>query len=423
MAPRLPDRYEIQVRLGRDGDVEEWLATDRSLDRPVLVRILESSADTVRRGEFLASVRAAAAAHHVGLSEVYAVGTPDNPYSVLEWHGGVSLGDRLRAGETVDVTAFLEQGPKLAAALAALHDSGAIHGAIDPAAIGFAGNQPAKLGAFGRRARYDSPGDDTAALAATLRTAVTGEDIPEIRPSHVAEGLPPAVDTIIADAEDGRLGAGTLAAQLRALPPFQPARTRSTWSWRWSIVGAVLVVLALAISAVGATIDVDPESPFLFPAVPEGESRSTRPTLTALPLQAPSLPAEVAPLEPAEFPDVDSLTALLDTSGSTRWSTGDYFEQLDPSEPGLAIGFTLDGVAARAELSGSAGTGYRLLWSPDDGEEATAETVWTGTLLEGTNVARLPVRRGGLWVLELTRLPEIADGRFAAELSTVRFLE
>jgi hypothetical protein len=31
MPPRIPDRYRMNVRLGADGDIEEWLATDENL--------------------------------------------------------------------------------------------------------------------------------------------------------------------------------------------------------------------------------------------------------------------------------------------------------------------------------------------------------------------------------------------------------
>ena len=37
MPPRLPERYRLNIRLGSDGDIEEWLAQDESLDRPVLI--------------------------------------------------------------------------------------------------------------------------------------------------------------------------------------------------------------------------------------------------------------------------------------------------------------------------------------------------------------------------------------------------
>ena len=50
MPPRLPDRYSLEVRIGRDGDVEEWLATDTELDRPCLVRVLGPESTKNRRG-------------------------------------------------------------------------------------------------------------------------------------------------------------------------------------------------------------------------------------------------------------------------------------------------------------------------------------------------------------------------------------
>ena len=64
MAPRLPERYQTQVRLGRDNDVEEWLATDRTLDRPVLIRVLSSEASVTRRTTFLERNRLAASVPH-----------------------------------------------------------------------------------------------------------------------------------------------------------------------------------------------------------------------------------------------------------------------------------------------------------------------------------------------------------------------
>ena len=60
MPPPIPERYRLEVRLGRDHDIEEWLGTDLNLDRPVLIRILGPEADSKRRAEFLAVVRAAA---------------------------------------------------------------------------------------------------------------------------------------------------------------------------------------------------------------------------------------------------------------------------------------------------------------------------------------------------------------------------
>ncbi len=54
MPPRLPDRYSLNVRLGRDRDIEEWLATDEQLDRPVLIRFLPPDASPERIEAFFA---------------------------------------------------------------------------------------------------------------------------------------------------------------------------------------------------------------------------------------------------------------------------------------------------------------------------------------------------------------------------------
>ena len=62
MPAAIPDRFKLEMRLGRDGDIEEWLATDTSLDRPVLVRSLGPESDSDRRSEFVDRVSAAAKA-------------------------------------------------------------------------------------------------------------------------------------------------------------------------------------------------------------------------------------------------------------------------------------------------------------------------------------------------------------------------
>ena len=426
MAPKLPERYETRVRLGRDGDAEEWLATDTSLDRPVLVRILESTADEDRRRDFIAATRAAAAAHHVGLAEVYGVGSMENPYAVLEWHGGVSIADRLRAGETLSVSEFLTNGPRLASGLAALHETGAVHGALDTAAIGFAGGQPAKLGAFGRRQRYEGATEDTAALAVALRVAVTGSDISGVRPSQVAEGLPYAVDAILMDAETGAINAATLAASLRAQRPEEVAEPRSAWSWRWTSVSAGLIVAALLLSAAAIAMDIDPESPFLFPAVPADVTAPT-PVVGQAPTSFDSraLDATAVGYDPSGdvFPNDDDLIMILDGSRSTSWRTDTYIGPLSDIKPGIGVVFTVAGTPRFVEIVATPGTRYEMMWAPElqDGIEDW-ERFFSGSILEGANNVRLPQRARGSWLLWLTGLPEGDGERFYTEVAAVSFL-
>ena len=138
MPPRLPDRYRLNVRLGADGDVEEWLATDEQLERPVLIRFPGPDAEPDRAEEFLAPVRSAAATSHPHVQKVFAAAPLDtSAYSASEWDGAVTVADRLEAGETIPVAEYLPNAAGLVGGLATFHDAGGVHGAIDTSAIRF----------------------------------------------------------------------------------------------------------------------------------------------------------------------------------------------------------------------------------------------------------------------------------------------
>jgi serine/threonine protein kinase len=428
MAPRLPERYEAHVRLGRDGDIEEWLAGDTSLDRPVLVRVLDPAATPERRQRFIAAVRAAAQAHHVHLADVYAVGSPDDPYSVLEWHGGVTLADRLAAGEAFPADEFLANAAGLADALGALHAGGGIHGRIDASAIGFAASHPAKLGAFGRDAPHATAAEDTRALATALRASVTGTDDPGVAPSQVAGGLPATVDLALGDAERGAIDARRLSALLHAIPFQAPRLGAGAWSWSWLVLSAGLIVAALLIAIAGRAIDVDPDSPFLYPAAPPPAPASTSPPTTVEPPPDDSgdrIPAQARVYDPegdGTERDAD-VGRMLDGNPATSWSTERYFSPLSSVKGGVGVIFTLAERPAMVELVASPGTRYELAWAetvPDrvDGWETTG----SGTILDGANRVQLPERDGGIWLLWLTDLPESGEGEFTAQVSEVRFL-
>jgi hypothetical protein len=432
MAPRLPDRYATQVRLGRDGDIEEWLATDTSLDRPVLVRLLDDEAPRIRRTGFILSVRAAARAHHAHLSEVYAVGTEDDPYSIVEWHGGVSIADRLAAGDPFPVTEFLSNAAGLADGLAVLHAAGAVHGAIDASAIGFSSAHPAKLAAFGRHSPAGSVGRDVRDLAATLRIAVTGNDVAGIRPSQVAEGLPPAVDSVLAAGESGQLDAAGLAAGLRAIPyqPFERASGR--WSWRWLVITGTLLLTALLVAFAGRAIDVDPDSPFLFPAAPAPTTPTVATTTTPATTDPPTtvvgdvraLATTITVYDPeGDGTERDSeVRAAIDGDPDTGWRTERYFSPLPLLKAGVGVTFTVGGSPASLELLALPDVDYEIRWADEipailDGWQA----ITSGTSTQDAAVLELPEREGGVWLLWLTDLPEISDGEYRAVIYEVTF--
>ncbi len=431
MAPRLPDRYQTQVRLGRDGDVDEWLATDSALDRPVLVRALDPSAGEERRAEFIADIRAAAAVSHIHLAKVYEVGIEGAPYAMMEWNGGVSVADRLRSGDTLPVHEFLPNAAGLADGLAALHQAGVVHGAIDPGAIQFSAAHPAKLGAFGRAAADPSPRSDTMAMASTLRHALTGTITAGVRPSQVVEGLPRSVDDAISAAESGTLDAAGLAAALRAAPYHPPDQARSGWSWQWVYPAAGLLVVAMTVVVAGLAIDVDPDSPFLFPATPQEPGTDPQPaedeTVTPPPAagEGTVIPTAATSFDPfgdnlAEREDVVPL--VHDGDLGTEWRTERYFVPIDSVKPGVGIRFTPEDSPGRVDIVGDSGTSFELRWAdgaPDDID--SWETLATGTLVPGTATLQLPRRPGGEWLLWLVSLPENTDGEFVAAISEVSF--
>ncbi len=431
MAPRLPERYQTQVRLGRDNDVEEWLATDQTLDRPVLVRILSSEASPTRRTTFLERNRLAASVPHQHLVDVFAVGDDESTYAILEWNGGVSIRDRLAAHETLPVAEFLPNAAGLADGLAALHGAGVIHGAIDPGAIQFSAAHPAKLGAFGRPGRWITPQQDTAALATALRASLTGSESPGIRASQVAEGLPRAVDAALDSAEQGHFGSADLAAALRAIPSAPAKSARSGWSWGWLIPAAVLVLAAVAVATAGLALDTDPDSPFLFPATPSPTTTVAPPeaetaTTTVPPLDDDQvlLPATAAVLDPfGDGSEHDRDVALLaDGDEATSWRTESYFAPLPLLKPGVGVVFTVAAKPATVDVIGSAGTRYTIAWAPSsDLSRADYEDVVAGELRDGTTRMQLTERDGGVWLLWFTDLPEQEEGVYYTVINEVRF--
>jgi serine/threonine protein kinase len=241
------------VRLGRDGDIEEWLATDLHLDRPVLVRLLGPEVDSDRRAGFLVAVGEAAQVSHPYLAPVFAAEEVEGgAYYVTEWTGGVTLSSRMAAGETIDPSEFLVGATGLASALTTLHRAGVVHGAIDPGAISYRLGSPPRLGAFGRHRRHASAAADVIALASALEQGLTGRRPGGAPPSQVMDGMPPGLDAVLDAAQRGELTASGLATRLAELPPkTEPPPPDPAWARRGIKWALILVVAALALIATG----------------------------------------------------------------------------------------------------------------------------------------------------------------------------
>lgn len=428
MPPGIPDRYELNVRLGADGDIEEWLATDRRLERPVLIRFPGPDADAHRVAQFLVPIRAAATTSHPHVQTIFAAAEIDHSaFAVAEWDGAVTVADRLKAGETLPIAEYLPNASGIAAGLAAFHANGGIHGAIDTSAIHFSAAHPARLAGFGRVPITMTAEGDTAALAGVLRIAITGSDSPAVRPSHVAEGIPASVDTSLAAAENGVLDAAGLADALSTASLHRGLRTDHSWSMKPLALFSLVTIVLLALSVVGLAIDVDPDSPFLYPAAP-AEQPPDAPPSTAPATDAPtegSIAAVATVYDPfGDGAENDEMvSAALDGDSTTAWETEPYPNSLDETKEGVGIVLEPQVSIGAIEISGTPETQFTVAWNatlpdiPDEWNRIGSAQIFTGT-------TRLDVaaREKGFWLIWITSLPELPDGSFGASISEIRLL-
>ena len=427
MPPRLPDRYRLNIRLGSDGDIEEWLAQDENLDRPVLIRYLAPESTPDRHRAFLEAVQAAAGLTEIHLQKVFAAGeTTASAYSVSEWDGGVTIADRLRVGEGLPVEEFLPNASGLCLALARFHDAGGIHGAIDISAVHFSAAHPAKLGAFGRQRRWSDPEEDTMAMAEVLRSAITGTEDPAVFPSQVIDGIPTSVDSALESGIRGNLDARSLATALGSVTYDAPAEVAEPKPWRaLALFGAIVILISL-LGAVGLAADFDPDSPFLYPVGGETVDPESRPP--AEPLRenpGPGLSATAAVYDPfGDGTESDEAVVLvLDSNRATVWVTETYSRPIREFKDGVGILFVVDGSPSDMFVTGSPGTTFVVGWAqavPDDALDW--EHIARGTLQASETRIQLPARLGGTWRLWLTGLPERGDGTFQSRISEVRFV-
>jgi hypothetical protein len=439
MPPPLPDRFSLEVRLGRDGDIELWLARDTSLDRPVEIRFLGPDTGHDRRRRFLSSVRDAAAVSHPHFTSVYTAGeVPDGVYAVSEWTGAISFADRLASNETIPVEEFLPNASGLAEALTALHAEGIVHGAIDTGALFHAVAHPAKLGGVGRIPRTSTAIDDVRSLAAALEEGLTGQPPGGPPPSEVVDALSPAVDRILHDAQAGLLTARAFANELSAAPtPKPPPPESPRFSRRLLMVATILVAAAVSLIMVGRLLVADTGSPILVPDSPQPAATPVTTVATTL-VDRPAGSADGSDdaLEPVDVLEVaafdpfgeqeendDRIPALVDGDPDTSWRTERYRDPLPALKPGVGLVFAVGDEARRASFGGiTRGVHYELRWSESMNDDIDEwERIAGGETISTELDVQLPNRDAGRWLLWLTDLPEASDGGHLAEIAEVRF--
>ncbi|HSJ35630.1 MAG TPA: protein kinase [Acidimicrobiia bacterium] len=435
MPVALPERFSLEVRLGRDGDLEEWLATDGSLDRPVLIRMLGPESEIERRSAFVTAVQEASKVSHPHLAAVYLVEkTEDGAYSVSEWTGGATLRSRLEAGDTIEPDEFLPNAAGLAAALGALHEAGVVHGGIDLEAITYTVAHPAKLGAFGRRARGATAHDDVRSLSEALEQGLTGSPPGTTPPSEVIDGLSPDVDRILREGRRSTIGGRALSEAFAGAPtPRRPQPESTRPSRRLLLIAIGLAVAAAALVGLGRLFTPSGTALPPPPAAEDGadtpavtSTLATTTTTTTLAVRRPIEVSAVATFDPfgGGGENDDLVGAVIDGDLSTAWRTEVYLDPLPLLKPGVGLTLQTEGVPRELEILGLARDAvFEVRWAPGPRSDLEDYEILARLISQpGVTPLRLPIREDGTWLIWFTDLPPV-DGDYVASVSEIRFRE
>lgn len=155
--------YEIERQIGQGGMASAYLAVQTSLDRQVVLKILDTrahvSAETLER--FLNEGRIIASLNHPHIITIYDVGRADErAFISMEYIEGGDLKQRIaeRAFTPDECLAIVE---KIASGLAAAHDAGIIHRDVKPGNILFRRDGTPILSDFGIAKRLGGDSDLT----------------------------------------------------------------------------------------------------------------------------------------------------------------------------------------------------------------------------------------------------------------------
>jgi hypothetical protein len=146
------ERYAVERVIGRGGMATVYLARDRTLKRPVALKVLAPhfAADEAFRARFLREARLAARLAHPNVVQVYDVGEDARgPFIVMEYVEGETLADDLRRRGRLPPGEVVAVGIQVCAALEAAHSERLVHRDIKPQNILRRPDGQVKLADFG----------------------------------------------------------------------------------------------------------------------------------------------------------------------------------------------------------------------------------------------------------------------------------
>jgi serine/threonine-protein kinase len=169
----LSERYRLVTRLAGGGMGEVYRAHDLLLDRPVAVKVLQSSlaADPGLVERFKAEARAAARLAHPNVVSVFDWGAEDDHtyYMVMEYVAGSDLRDLLVARAALEPAQAVEIMISVCDALAAAHDRGLVHRDVKPENVLISRDGTVKVADFGIAVVVDLDRTEPGGVPGTLR--------------------------------------------------------------------------------------------------------------------------------------------------------------------------------------------------------------------------------------------------------------
>lgn len=132
------DEFDIEEKIGQGGMGVVFRGFDRSLNRPVAVKVMAPhlGANGVARQRFTREAQAAAAVVHPHVVPIYRVNSSeDRPYIAMALVNGHSLQEHVSENGSLDVKDVVRVSIQIADGLAAAHRQGLIHRDIKPANI------------------------------------------------------------------------------------------------------------------------------------------------------------------------------------------------------------------------------------------------------------------------------------------------
>ncbi|SBT50507.1 serine/threonine-protein kinase [Micromonospora auratinigra] len=198
------------VEVGRGGFGVVYRARQAAYSRWVAVKVLSADWAGPSRARFERELRTLGRlSDHPHIVTLHQAGRTDagNPYLLMAYEEGGSLGDRLRAGTAGDWRDAVAGGIAVAGALETAHRAGLLHRDVKPENILISGYGEPKLADFGQARPYaDRPGNRSTVTASVLHAA------PE-----VLRGAPASAPA------DVYALASTVLHWIRGAPPFPPA--------------------------------------------------------------------------------------------------------------------------------------------------------------------------------------------------------